>query len=112
MLTLFSVHAAHNYVAAPMTFKPLSEMERNRSIGFDSPTVPKYEISDSESQVCWYNDDTELVSDGELNIQRDTNQSTKISDTGDSVFGSPDDPVSFKMESQGDFPANLKIQTN
>lgn len=93
-----------------MTFKPLSEGNRSTELG--SPTVSNYEISDSESRVCWYKDDTELLSDSGLNIQRDTIQSTELSDTGHFICGSPDDPVSFKMDSQGDFTANLKIQTN
>ncbi|XP_026768349.3 obscurin isoform X10 [Pangasianodon hypophthalmus] len=92
--------------ASSTRFKPLAEMERNRSIELDSPTVPKYEISDSESQVCWYNDGTELLSDSGLNTQRDGNvrkltvQSTELSDTGHFICGSPDDAVSFKMASQ------------
>ncbi|KAF4087196.1 hypothetical protein AMELA_G00092870 [Ameiurus melas] len=92
--------------ASSTRFKPLSEMERNRSVELDSPTVPKYEISDSESQVCWYKDGTELFSNRGLNIQTEGNvrkfivESTELSDTGHFICGSPDDAVSFKMDSQ------------
>ncbi|XP_017325480.2 obscurin isoform X6 [Ictalurus punctatus] len=92
--------------ASSTRFKPLSEMERNRSVELDSPTVPKYEISDSESQVCWYTDGTELFSNRGLNIQTEGNvrklivESTELSDTGHFICGSPDDAVSFKMDSQ------------
>ncbi|MCJ8732805.1 hypothetical protein PDJAM_G00215510 [Pangasius djambal] len=92
--------------ASSTRFKPLAEMERTRSIELDSPTVPKYEISDSESQVCWYKDGTEILSNSGLNIQSDGNvtkltvQSPELSDTGHFICGSPDDAVSFKKDSQ------------
>ncbi|KAF7709746.1 hypothetical protein HF521_016596 [Silurus meridionalis] len=92
--------------ASSTKLKPLSEMEKNRSAELDSPTVPKYEISDSKSQVCWYRDDTELLSNIGLDTQRDENvrkltvQSTEPSYTGHFICGSPDDAVSFEMDSQ------------
>lgn len=104
--------------ASSMRSEPLSEMERNRSIELDSATAPKYEVSDSESQVCWQKDDTEPLSNNGLNIQNDGNvrngtiQSTELSDTRPFICGNLDEAVSFKTDSQGDFPVTLKIQTN
>lgn len=115
--TSFSLYATHTYVASSTRCKPLSEMERNRSIELDSPNVPTYEISDSESQVCWYGkDDSEPLSNSGLNIQRDGNvrkltvEPSELSDTGPFICGSLDDAVSFKMDSQGDFPETPKLK--
>ncbi|XP_060732886.1 obscurin isoform X5 [Tachysurus vachellii] len=92
--------------AASTSFKPLSEMERNRSGELDSPSISEHKISDSENQVCWYKDGTELHINSGSNIQRDENvmklpfQSTELSDTGHFICGSPDDAVPFKIDSQ------------
>lgn len=98
-----------------MRFKPFSETERNRSIESDSQNDKKYEISDYESQVCWYEGVSQPLSNSGLNIQRDGNvrklnvESTELSETGPFICGSLDDAVSFKMDSQGDFPSSLKF---
>ncbi|XP_047670566.1 obscurin-like protein 1 isoform X8 [Tachysurus fulvidraco] len=92
--------------ATSTSFKPLSEMERNRSGELDSPSISEHKISDSENQVCWYKDGTELHINSGINIQRDENvmklpfQSTELSDTGHFICGSPDDAVPFKIDSQ------------
>ncbi|XP_058247679.1 obscurin-like protein 1 isoform X1 [Hemibagrus wyckioides] len=92
--------------ATSTRLKLLSEMERNRSDELDSPSVSEHESSDSESQVCWYKDGTELISNSGSSIQRDENvmkvpvQSTVLSDTGHFICGSPDDAVPFTMDSQ------------
>lgn len=83
-------------------------MERNRAIESDLPNDQKYEISDSERQVCWYEGDSEPLSSSGLDIQRDGNvrkltvESAELTGTGPFICGSLDDAVSLKTDSQGD----------
>lgn len=101
-----------------MEFKPLSGMERNHSMSMesDSSADPKYEIAESESQASCYKDDTEKLPNSGLDTQRGasvrnlTNQTTALSDTRQFICHSPDDAVSFSMESEGNFPVTITIK--
>lgn len=66
-------------------------------------------VSDPKPHVCWYKDQTQLVSNSEIEIHSDVNTRTVVvqyAEPGHSgVYGcsTQDDSVEFQVEIKGDF---------
>ncbi|KAI4805218.1 hypothetical protein KUCAC02_009844 [Chaenocephalus aceratus] len=97
---LFSV----DIKAPPVKFSAIPEEMRTRSIEAGCPIVLQCVVSDPEAHVCWYKDETQLISNSGLEIQSEGNtrtvvvQSAELSNSGVYRCTTKDDTVEFQVE--------------
>ncbi|XP_033965419.1 obscurin isoform X4 [Pseudochaenichthys georgianus] len=97
---LFSV----DIKAPPVKFSAIPEEMRTRSIEAGCPIVLQCVVSDPEAHVCWYKDETQLISNSGLEIQSEGNtrtlvvQSAELSNSGVYRCTTKDDTMEFQVE--------------
>ncbi|XP_041663266.1 obscurin-like isoform X15 [Cheilinus undulatus] len=90
--------------APPVKFSAIPEEMRTKSIEAGSPIVLQSVVSDPEAHVCWYKDDSLLVSNSGLEINSDGNnrtlviQSAELSHSGVYRCTTQDDTMEFQVE--------------
>ncbi|XP_034077346.1 obscurin-like protein 1 isoform X1 [Gymnodraco acuticeps] len=90
--------------APPVKFSAIPEEMRTRSIEAGCPIVLQCVVSDPEAHVCWYKDETQLISNSGLEIQSEGNtrtlvvQSAELSNSGVYRCTTKDDTMEFQVE--------------
>ncbi|XP_055361312.1 obscurin-like protein 1 isoform X3 [Betta splendens] len=90
--------------APPVTFSAIPEGMRTRLIEAGRPLILQCEVSDPEAHVCWYKDQTRLVSDSELEIHSDGSMRTVVvqcaepGHSGVYSCATQDDTVEFQVQ--------------
>ncbi|XP_033990218.1 obscurin-like [Trematomus bernacchii] len=90
--------------APPVKFSAIPEEKRTRSIEAGCPIVLQCVVSDPEAHVCWYKDETQLISNSGLEIQSEGNtrtlvvQSAELSNSGVYRCTTKDDTMEFQVE--------------
>ncbi|KAF3842845.1 hypothetical protein F7725_001694 [Dissostichus mawsoni] len=91
-------------IAPPVKFSAIPEEMRTRSIEAGCPIVLQCVVSDPEAHVCWYKDETQLISNSGLEIQSEGNtrtlvvQSAELSNSGVYRCTTKDDTMEFQVE--------------
>ncbi|KAM3607079.1 uncharacterized protein V6R79_001471 [Siganus canaliculatus] len=89
--------------APPVKFTPIPEAMRTKSIEAGCPFVLKCVVSDPEAHVCWYRDETQLISNSGLEIHSEGNtrrlvvQSAELSHSGVYRCTTKDDTMEFQV---------------
>lgn len=96
-------------VAPPVKFSAIPEAMRTKSIEAGCPIVLQCVVSAPEAHVCWFKDETQLISNSGLEIHSDGNkrtlvvQSAEVSHSGVYRCTTQDDTMEFQVEIKGDF---------
>ncbi|XP_062420908.1 obscurin-like protein 1 isoform X5 [Pungitius pungitius] len=90
--------------APPVKFSAIPEEMRTRSIEAGCPIILQCVVSDPEAHVCWYKDETQLISNAGLEIQSEGNtktlvvQSAELCHSGVYRCSTQDDTMEFQVE--------------
>ncbi|CAG5865943.1 unnamed protein product [Menidia menidia] len=90
--------------ASPMKFSAIPEDMRTKSIEVGCPIVLQCVVSDPEAQVCWYKDETQLISNSGTEIHSVDNtrtlviQSAEVCHSGLYRCTTQDDTVQFQVD--------------
>ncbi|XP_072768090.1 obscurin-like protein 1 [Nerophis lumbriciformis] len=90
-----------NIKAPPVKFCPIAEEMKTKQTEATSPVVLQCEVSDP---VCWFKDETQLISDSDLEIPSEENtktlvvQSTELCHSGAYRCTTKDDTMDFQVE--------------
>lgn len=99
-----------------MKFSALPEDMKIKLIEAGCPVVLQCEVLNPEAQVCWYKDDTQLISNSELEIHAVGNtrtvavQSAELCHSGLYRCTTQDDTVEFQVEIKGEFTLSILSQ--
>ncbi|XP_054643858.1 obscurin-like protein 1 isoform X15 [Dunckerocampus dactyliophorus] len=92
-----------NIKAPPVKFCTIAEEMRTKWIEEGSPVVLQCVVSDPEALVCWFKDETELMSDSDLEIHSEGNtrtlvvQSAELCHSGVYQCTTKDDTMDFQV---------------
>ncbi|KAM9710752.1 obscurin isoform 8-T8 [Menidia menidia] len=96
--------------ASPMKFSAIPEDMRTKSIEVGCPIVLQCVVSDPEAQVCWYKDETQLISNSGTEIHSVDNtrtlviQSAEVCHSGLYRCTTQDDTVQFQVDIKATSP--------
>lgn len=92
-----------------MKISTIPEEMRTRLIEPGCPIILQCEVSDPEAQVCWYKDETQLVSNSALEIRSEGNTRTLVVESSELCHSgvyrctTQDETVEFQVKFKGDF---------
>ncbi|XP_074550831.1 obscurin-like protein 1 [Halichoeres trimaculatus] len=90
--------------APPVKFSAIPEEMRTKSIRAGCPIMLQCVVSDPEAHVCWYKDESQLISNSGLEINSEGNNRTlvvhsaELSDSGVYRCTTQDDTMEFQVE--------------